>query len=343
MSKYKISIIIPTYNAENYINRCIDSLFNQTFNFNDLEIILIDDCSTDSTKEIISNLSLKYENIITIFNEQNSGSPSKPRNIGIDNATADYIMFMDNDDYYYPDMCEVMYNTIINENVDIVSCRPILNKNNQEEIKEKTFLDDEDDFVKLNSIDDFPQLMSSGVTMLIWNKIFKRNLIKSNKIQFPEKILYEDVYFMIQSYLKANGIVLLNNFWGYSYIIRTKGENKSTSFSYTENNLVKQFLGLKKILNLLETENVNYPSLECEMIAGWTKLFIFTNLKDDKKRELLFKSKEIYSHYKLFVRLNNIPLVINIILNIFIKLFSLNISFAIMITNLINFFRLKIN
>ena len=69
MGNYFISIIIPTYNAEKYIKRCIDSIINQTFDFKNIELILVDDNSTDSTKEILTKYSSQYPNIITIFNQ----------------------------------------------------------------------------------------------------------------------------------------------------------------------------------------------------------------------------------------------------------------------------------
>lgn len=335
MKRYKISVIIPTYNAENYLKDCIDSLINQTLGFDNIEVILVDDQSTDSTQDILNDFSAKYENVVTIFNKDNSGSPSKPRNIGIQNATSDYIMFMDNDDYYYPEMCEVMYRNIVNENADIVTCRFIFNKNNEESIKEKTFLDDYDKIIKINSVYEMPQLMTTSHPGFIWNKIFKKNLLIKHDIHFPENALYEDIYFMIQAYLNANGILLLNDFWGYCYIVRTKGENKSTSENFNEKNLLKQFKGLKLIFNKLDEYGADFPSLEGEMLVGWTKLFIFTNPKN--KKALLKKARKFYKRYKWDTRLFTISLPLNICINIFMKIFSINISIAIFITKFVNF------
>lgn len=120
---YKISIIIPTYNAKNYLMTAVDSVINQSFGFNNIELIIVDDNSSDGTKEILKELSNKYGNIVPIFLKENTGSPSKPRNIGIQNASSEYIMFLDNDDYYCPNFCETMYNTIIKYNADVISCR----------------------------------------------------------------------------------------------------------------------------------------------------------------------------------------------------------------------------
>lgn len=211
MVKYRISVIIPTYNSEKFLDDCINSLINQSFGFEKLEVIFADDDSNDSTPEMLRDYSNKYENVTAIFSEKNTGSPSKPRNMGIENATSDYIMFIDHDDMYSPEMCEVMYQCITCENVDIVSCRLVFNKDN-ESIREKTFLDELDDVVRIDSPIEMPQIMTSSHPGFVWNKIFKRDLIVKNAIRFPEDALYEDVCFMVLSYLNAEGILLLNDF-----------------------------------------------------------------------------------------------------------------------------------
>ena len=133
---YKLSIIIPTYNAENYLLEAINSIKNQSFGFENIEIILVDDNSSDNTKTILKELSQENENVKSIFLNDNSGTASQPRNVGIENASSPYIMFLDNDDIYYPKMCEEMYNAINDNGVDVVSCRYDINS----EIP-KSFLD----------------------------------------------------------------------------------------------------------------------------------------------------------------------------------------------------------
>ena len=119
----KISVIVPTYNAEKYLMHGINSIINQNFGFENIELILVDDNSKDNTPQKIKELSNEYPNVKIIFLEGNSGSAAKGRNTGIDNATTDYIMFLDQDDKYDENMCETMYNTIKNNNVDIVMCK----------------------------------------------------------------------------------------------------------------------------------------------------------------------------------------------------------------------------
>ena len=92
---FKISVIIPVYNAKEDIAQAIDSIINQTIGFDNIELILVDDASTDNTKEIIKTYQNKHDNIKLIELNQNSGLPGKPRSTGIDYATSDYIIFLE--------------------------------------------------------------------------------------------------------------------------------------------------------------------------------------------------------------------------------------------------------
>ena len=133
---YKISVIIPVYNAEKHLENTINSIIKQSIGFENIELILVDDASKDNSKKIIESYSEKYSNIIPYFSEKNHGYPGFGRNIGLNTATSDYIMFMDNDDEYDVNMCETLYETMINENADIVVCgRMMVNQSNNIEEK----------------------------------------------------------------------------------------------------------------------------------------------------------------------------------------------------------------
>ena len=111
----KISIIVPVYNAEDYLKRCLDSLINQTYK--NIEIIIIDDSSTDNSKEIIKKYASKDNRIRTFFSEINQGV-SKSRNIGLKSFFGDYVLFMDSDDYLKDDALEIMLDRSIKYNAD---------------------------------------------------------------------------------------------------------------------------------------------------------------------------------------------------------------------------------
>ena len=115
----EISIIIPNYNTAQYLPRCLDSLINQTFQ--DIEILVIDDGSTDDSVKIMESY---HDPRVHVLHHKGDGSgPGEARNMGLDAATGRYIMFCDSDDWYEPDMCQKMYETIEREQVDVVCCQ----------------------------------------------------------------------------------------------------------------------------------------------------------------------------------------------------------------------------
>ena len=325
-----ITVIIPTYNAEKYLINTIDSVINQTFGFENIELIIVDDNSTDGTKNLILDLAKKYKNIIPILLEDNSGSPSKPRNIGIKKASTNYIMFLDSDDFYYPEMCEKMYLNITGSSCDVVTCRYrqfINGKYN----RRKSFLDDLDSFIKIDSIDEFPDLMTLGFPTMIWTKIFKKSVIIDKNILFPEGEFYEDVYFCASFYEVAKGIIVLNDFYGYKYNVRI-GKSKSNSQLFNKESFMKQFKGFKRITAFFKGEN--FPFIP-ELVVDMTKIFLYSDLNKECQKRFLNEMNSFYKDYKLTTKLNTASLPLNIILNIFIKLFSLNNNFSIFTSILI--------
>ena len=127
ISQYKISVIIPVYNGEKYLKNALDSLLNQTIGFENLEVIIVNDCSRDNSKEIIEEFKMENSvsnesgssNIITIHLDENIGGAYGPRNIALQHASADYLMFLDADDSFEEDACEILYNKINEYDCDI--------------------------------------------------------------------------------------------------------------------------------------------------------------------------------------------------------------------------------
>ena len=187
---YKISVIIPCYNAESTLKRCIDSVINQTFGFENIELILYDDASTDSTKKIIENYAKQYENIVPIYSSENSGFPVRGRNKGIEIASSDYIMFMDNDDEYDLNVCEFFYNIINESNPDLISCGKV----NLDNITTKYTPTSPNGKEKINIAKEDIIYFEDR---FIRKKIYKRSILIENNILFPEEKYAEDLYFTI--------------------------------------------------------------------------------------------------------------------------------------------------
>ena len=203
-----ISIIVPIYNASKYLKKCLDSLVNQTKK--ELEFILINDGSTDDSESIIKS----YEDDrIKYFKRSNHGI-GKTRNFGINKSTGKYIMFLDSDDYLKTDACEVLYKRIEKEKLDLVVCD--FYRVNSNVLEEKI-----NDF-KNTSLKDNPKLLLD-INLAPWNKIYRSDLIKDNKIKFVEDLKYEDAPFVALALLKSKNIGKVNKALVY-YMVHDKSE-----------------------------------------------------------------------------------------------------------------------
>lgn len=204
-----ISIIVPVYNAEKYLKKCLDSLVNQTKK--ELEFILINDGSTDKSEEIIKTYKDKR---IKYFKNKNQGI-GKTRNFGIEKATGKYIMFLDSDDYFSNDACEILYKTAEKEKADLIVFDYYrVEKENLNEVKIESF--------NATNIKDDPNLLLK-INLGPCNKIYKSDLIKNNDIKFEENLKYEDTLFVVKAIYKAKKIMKLNKFLHY-YMIHEKSE-----------------------------------------------------------------------------------------------------------------------
>lgn len=209
---YLISLIIPIYNAEKYLDETINYVINQSIGFENIELILVDDNSKDNSKKIIEKYAEKYNNIIPYYSNENHGYPGFGRNIGLKKSTAEFIMFMDNDDKLDEHICKTLFQTITNENADFVCCdianveplgerRPAINYINGTETKNYVLITD-DDILLLNNSP-------------VWNKIFRKKIIAENNITFHEKSRADDFIFTIDYSLFSKKLIYLKGYYGY--------------------------------------------------------------------------------------------------------------------------------
>ena len=175
----KVSIIVPFYNVENYIEKCLQSLVNQTLE--DIEILLVNDGSQDGTEVIAKQFVEKYPNKI-IYLEKENGGLSDARNYAIPHAKGEYIAFLDSDDYVETNMYEEMYNKAKEENLDYVECDFLW------EYPDKTL---ESKGKQYNN----KKEMFTHTRVVAWNKLIKREIVQSNHLEFPKGYRYEDVEF----------------------------------------------------------------------------------------------------------------------------------------------------
>ena len=168
-----ITIIINVYNGEKYIKKCLESVIKQTYK--NIEILIINDGSTDKTLEIIKKIKDKR---ITIINQKNTGL-SLARNIGIDNSRGEYLYFVDADDYIEPDTIEYLYKLIKKHNVKIATCNciEIFDYNTKIKNKDENILIESGDFL-LKKV-----LLSENYNGTIWNKLIKKNLFDNVRFE----------------------------------------------------------------------------------------------------------------------------------------------------------------
>ncbi|KZX16042.1 putative glycosyltransferase EpsJ [Methanobrevibacter cuticularis] len=224
---FKISIIIPIHNVEDYIEKAFSSVKSQTLGFKNLEVIMVDDASTDKSGKIIDEYANKYSNCFAFHLEDNTGSAGIPRNVAMAHASSPYIMFLDPDDYYEDNACELLYDEITKEDIDIVFGNRIENKGNILKIRNndwfsgKTFVENIDENMKLLSLS--PAL--SG-------KIIRKDFLEKNKIEFVPNIPGQDTIFVYEVFFNAKGIKYLPNECIYIYVFRESSITNNITLKY---------------------------------------------------------------------------------------------------------------
>ena len=218
--KKKISIIVPVFNAEKTLERCINSIVGQSI-ISKIEIIFVNDGSTDNSESIIREYQKKYEDTIVLINQKNSG-PSMARNNGISNAKGQYIGFVDADDYISSDMYEKMLNLIESEDdIDLVLTGrfDVING------KEKEFINET--LVTGMSLHDDPNVLFEMSTF-VWDKLYKSSIIKKFSLKFPNHLSYaEDFYFLTLYKYYSNKIGVIKEPL-YYYIAQNNGSITNT-------------------------------------------------------------------------------------------------------------------
>ncbi len=253
----KVSIIVPVYNVEKYLRKCLDSLVNQTLK--DIEIICINDGTKDNSVEIINEYVKKCPNIILI-NQENQGL-GMARNNAMKHAKGDYIAFVDSDDWVDTDMYEVLYNKAIETDADIVECDYRMVFENSTKIKNRTL------FGSLHTWKKFPIVCGkifdwkyvktqvfNGLRCMVWNRLYKRSLIFDNNLTFPDGKC-EDYPFSLDAVLSAKSIVYCHKTL-YNYLIRF-GSLSIREDSVQENKEDDDKIYKARILKILDKHGLN--------------------------------------------------------------------------------------
>ncbi len=235
----KVSILVPVYGVEKFIERCAISLFEQTFQ--DIEFVFVNDCTPDDSINILNNTLERYphrKSQVKIINHQINKGLAGARNTGVENAIGDYILHVDSDDYIDKNMVELMYQKAISDTADIVVCDFVMEW-------PKSILNVKQE-INVNDKDNFLCLILSGQTMTcVWNKLIKRELYITNSIKTIEGVnLGEDFTVIPKLIFYAKKISKVDKFL-YHYI-------QFNSESYTKKVNLKYIKNLEGVISLLE-------------------------------------------------------------------------------------------
>ncbi len=262
----KVSVIVPVYNVEKYIERCLNSLINQTLK--DIEIIVVNDGATDGSKEIIKEFEIKNSNILYL--EKENGGLSDARNYGMNYAKGEYIAFLDSDDYVDKTIYEKMYEKAKSEDADYVECDFYWAYKNKNKIDRGIRYKNKKEMFKYARV-------------VAWNKLIKRNIIKE---KFPVGLHYEDVEFFYK---------LIPNIKKFTFI-----EEPLIYYVQREDSIVKkQDYKTRQIFNVLDNviefykKNKIYEEYEEEIEYTYTRYLLcssfrrMTKIKDVVARSML--------------------------------------------------------
>lgn len=239
MENIKFSIIIPAYNSEKFIEECLESIFSQTYK--NVEVIVVNDCSTDNTLKVLEG----YEQI-KVYSTPVNSRQGAARNIGLENCTGDYILFVDSDDTLYDsEVLSKIANKINNtNNPDLIYLGLKIEGKRQLELTPN-----EENTKKEYRLAENPFI---NVTTICW----KKSLIQENKIRFPEKIRYEDVYFAFLGIEKAKTYEFMDIIY---YLANNREESTTTNYSLAQAtdtiNLIEK---LFELYDIIDEENKVY-------------------------------------------------------------------------------------
>lgn len=303
MNNILISVIIPVYNSEKYLKQCLDSVINQTYN--NLEIIVVNDGSTDKSLEIIKSYK---DSRIKLINKENGGV-SSARNVGLKEATGEYIMFVDSDDY-------LTNNNVIEELID--------STNNGDIVRYNYLTLNNGQLIKDNFVDSLNNTYESGEFFLLdvlnkkkdygwflWQYMFKRSLWEG--IVFPNRVIFEDLSTIFKVILKANKVSVINN-----NIYTYRENNLSVTKNVTYNKCLQLIDSMKdsiEYVNKIDINNELKVLLNNNFSYGYvSEMLLVDYLNKEEKKEinrLLIKNKDIsnniiYGKQKLLLKLSNI-------------------------------------
>lgn len=287
----KISVIVPVYNVEEYLKRCVDSILCQTFS--DLEIILVDDGSPDNCGAICDEYAKKDERV-KVIHKQNGGL-SSARNAGLEIASGEYIAFVDSDDWIHPQMCEITYEAITYADADFINFCYQIKTDNSEEILGYT---NKDDIIKTTEVyskdevlNNFFNKYHAKLWMTVWSKLYKKHIF--DDLRFEEGRIHEDELIMLPTIEKASQIAYLDISLYYYYF----SESGIMHSKFGVKNLDKLY-AFRKCYKFFEKGTEQYKIGQQKYYLYYLKVLLLTKKYSKSVREAF--SQYIVLYFKDF-------------------------------------------
>lgn len=287
--KSGITVIVPCYNVEKYIEKCIQSLINQTYS--NLEIILVDDCSTDNTCKIIDKYVKKYKNIKCIKNDKNSGAGFS-RNKALKEAKFDYISFIDSDDYIESNYYESMMKQMKKEKSDLIVCDIYVKYDNVDGTNQRSVACD-------GKVEKY-NFINNGLAASPCNKIFKKSDLL--KYPFPEGIMNEDIATVMAIIINSKKISYNNEVY-YNYIQR-KSSVQNSSLNKSRLDIFKSLDILEKRIPINQRNNKYWEAIIYNQIIMFF-VYVIPKEENRKKRKYFLKQFNLLSQ-KYNIRQNHL-------------------------------------
>jgi len=269
MHNIKISIIVPAYNVESYLKDCLDSLVGQSI-IDVMEIIMINDGSTDMTGLIMEEYAQSYNNF-HVYHKENGGL-GKARNYGVGIAKGEYIAFVDSDDFVSEEGYEKMLFLAKENNTDIVIGNVVRfnsAKMNQSTIHQRVCFKNQNNI----HVFEFPELVYDTIAC---NKLIKKSFWKQNNLLFPEAMLYEDIPVIIPAYILANSVSIMEETL-YYWRIREDGGKSITQQVNETRNFIDRMKAIKMVYDFFSTHEVPHElkkEFDYKVLSHDFKLYI---------------------------------------------------------------------
>ena len=279
----KISVIVPVYNAENFLEKCLNSIVNQTYP--KIEIVLVNDCSTDNSDSICKKYQTEHNNVVYIELEENGGV-ANARNVGLRNAGGALIGFVDNDDWAEKEMYQSLYETLVNHNVPMVTAN--FKQVRYETQREREYIPlHKSDLYIGNTLDALLYTVSNR-DVILWNKLYRRELFR--EIEFPVRRTYEDIS-VIHLLVEKAGQIAVSTKCVYNYHLQPESITRSKKVT------TKIFEQLYVIIERYEYLASKKYSVELEQLCRREIFFTLTQVVDKLRHINIADHKDISEEF----------------------------------------------